>query len=245
MLVTNRRDGHATSARSRTGSTGSTRRCRSRASNSRSTNICCSPTSRCCSTPACAGSSRTSATRSPTVDAGRETAARLVQPCRGGRMRVAQPLARGGAASRALVRRARGDGLGRRHRPTARRAPLADGEVRRSRRPAGALDRRAARAAWLGDAAISTRRSTGTLFCGDLFTQPGIGEIAADRKRHPHARARNSASRSDLLLRTGRTPQATLARIAATEPETLACMHGSAWRGDGGGLIRALATALA
>jgi hypothetical protein len=28
------------------------------------------------------------------------------------------------------------------------------------------------------------------------------------------------------------------------EPTTLACMHGSAWRGDGGKLLRALADAL-
>jgi hypothetical protein len=27
-------------------------------------------------------------------------------------------------------------------------------------------------------------------------------------------------------------------------PETLACMHGSAWRGDGAALIRALADSL-
>jgi hypothetical protein len=32
-----------------------------------------------------------------------------------------------------------------------------------------------------------------------------------------------------------------LERLAATEPETLACMHGSAWRGDGATLLRALA----
>ena len=43
----------------------------------------------------------------------------------------------------------------------------------------------------------------------------------------------------------GPNTAATLARIAATEPETLACMHGSARRGDGGALIRALTAALA
>ena len=35
-----------------------------------------------------------------------------------------------------------------------------------------------------------------------------------------------------------------LARLAATEPATLACMHGSAWRGDGAALLEALADAL-
>ena len=34
---------------------------------------------------------------------------------------------------------------------------------------------------------------------------------------------------------------ATLERLAAEAPATLACMHGSAWRGDGAGLLRALA----
>jgi hypothetical protein len=33
-------------------------------------------------------------------------------------------------------------------------------------------------------------------------------------------------------------------RLAAAKPTTLACMHGSAWRGDGAKLLRALAEAL-
>jgi hypothetical protein len=35
-----------------------------------------------------------------------------------------------------------------------------------------------------------------------------------------------------------------LERLAATEPTTLACMHGSAWRGDGARLLRELADSL-
>jgi hypothetical protein len=35
-----------------------------------------------------------------------------------------------------------------------------------------------------------------------------------------------------------------LERLAASEPTTLACMHGSAWRGDGSSLLRALANEL-
>ncbi|WP_207951635.1 hypothetical protein [Pseudomaricurvus alcaniphilus] len=38
--------------------------------------------------------------------------------------------------------------------------------------------------------------------------------------------------------------RAVLERLAATRPTTLACMHGSAWRGDGAGLLRALADEL-
>lgn len=36
----------------------------------------------------------------------------------------------------------------------------------------------------------------------------------------------------------------TLARLAAERPTTLACMHGSAWRGDGAALLNALAASL-
>jgi hypothetical protein len=35
-----------------------------------------------------------------------------------------------------------------------------------------------------------------------------------------------------------------LERLAALAPSTMACMHGSAWRGDGARLIHALADAL-
>ena len=37
---------------------------------------------------------------------------------------------------------------------------------------------------------------------------------------------------------------AMLDRLASTKPTTLACMHGSAWRGDGAVLLRALADEL-
>jgi hypothetical protein len=39
--------------------------------------------------------------------------------------------------------------------------------------------------------------------------------------------------------------RAMLARLAALEPEVLACMHGPAWRGDGAGLLLALGERLA
>jgi len=37
---------------------------------------------------------------------------------------------------------------------------------------------------------------------------------------------------------------ATLERLAREEPQVLACMHGSAWRGDGASLLRALGRSL-
>ncbi len=38
--------------------------------------------------------------------------------------------------------------------------------------------------------------------------------------------------------------RAMLERLAATKPTTLACMHGSAWKGDGEKLLLALADTL-
>jgi hypothetical protein len=43
----------------------------------------------------------------------------------------------------------------------------------------------------------------------------------------------------------GRDTQDLLAKLADLNPEILACMHGSAWSGDGGELLRGLGKALA
>jgi len=85
--------------------------------------------------------------------------------------------------------------------------------------------------------------TTKTLFCGDLFTQPGIGErpLVDD-----DILASSEAFRSqmDYFAHSRDTPQL-LEKLAQLEPGVLACMHGSAWRGDGAGLLRSLNTALA
>ena len=83
----------------------------------------------------------------------------------------------------------------------------------------------------------------GTLFCGDLFTQPGTGAepLVEGDILGPSEEFRRPM---DYYAHGPDTPDV-LARIAATEPETLACMHGSAWRGQGGDMIRSLAAALA
>jgi hypothetical protein len=41
-----------------------------------------------------------------------------------------------------------------------------------------------------------------------------------------------------------RDTRATLERLATAAPTTLACMHGSTWKGDGAKLLRALAGAV-
>jgi len=43
----------------------------------------------------------------------------------------------------------------------------------------------------------------------------------------------------------GANTRPVLERLAALQPDTLACMHGSAYRGDGGALLRQLADELA
>lgn len=83
---------------------------------------------------------------------------------------------------------------------------------------------------------------TQTFFCGDLFTQPGAGEKALTEVDilGPSEGFRGAM---DYYAHTAQTPS-TLARLAAERPVTLACMHGSAWTGDGSSLLRQLAEAL-
>lgn len=84
---------------------------------------------------------------------------------------------------------------------------------------------------------------TGTLLCSDLFTQPGNGGQAStqDDILGPSEAFRRQM---DYYAHAPHTA-ATLQRLATTKPSTLACMHGSAWRGDGGALLQDLAKALA
>jgi flavorubredoxin len=84
--------------------------------------------------------------------------------------------------------------------------------------------------------------TTKTLFCGDLFTQGGAGKVAITDGDilGPSEAFRKPMDYYSHSPQTG----AMLERLAALSPATLACMHGSAWRGDGGALLRGLAGAL-
>ena len=81
-----------------------------------------------------------------------------------------------------------------------------------------------------------------TLFCGDLFTQPGRGDeaLVSSDILGPSEAFRVSM---DYYAHSTQT-QSLLEKLASFAPETLACMHGSSWRGDGGALLRALASEL-
>ena len=83
---------------------------------------------------------------------------------------------------------------------------------------------------------------TSTLFCGDLFTQGGadLPPITESDILGPSEAFRHQM---DYFSHT-KNARAMLERLASTNPTTLACMHGSAWRGDGAKLLRNLADAL-
>jgi flavorubredoxin len=83
---------------------------------------------------------------------------------------------------------------------------------------------------------------TRTLLCGDLFTQGGDGSPPLTES---DILGPSEAFRAPLdYFAHGANTGPILEALAATGPTTLACMHGSAWRGDGAALLRALAGAL-
>jgi len=83
---------------------------------------------------------------------------------------------------------------------------------------------------------------TRTLLCGDLFTQGGANHPALTESDilGPSEAFRQ---KMDYYSHT-KNGREMLERLASLEPRTLACMHGSAWEGDGGKLLRSLAEAL-
>jgi flavorubredoxin len=83
---------------------------------------------------------------------------------------------------------------------------------------------------------------TRTLLCGDLLSQGGSDNPAiteadvlgpSEAFRHEMDYYSHTSNAREMIE-----------RLAATQPATLACMHGSAWQGDGAKLLRALADAL-
>ena len=85
--------------------------------------------------------------------------------------------------------------------------------------------------------------TTGTLFCGDLFTQPGTGEraLVSDDILAPSEAFRLQMD----YFAHGRDTASLIEKLARLRPTRLACMHGSAWAGDGATLLRGLGASLA
>jgi flavorubredoxin len=94
--------------------------------------------------------------------------------------------------------------------------------------------------AW--ECGLLMEESTRTLLCGDLLTQGGaaLPPITESDILGPSEAFRQGM---DYYSHT-KNARALLEKLAATAPTTLACMHGSAWHGDGAKLLRALADAL-
>lgn len=90
--------------------------------------------------------------------------------------------------------------------------------------------------AW--EARVLFEESTGTLLCGDLFTQLGPGPALTDDDIvEPAGRAEDAFGATCLTPRTGPT----IRELAGLEPTTLAVMHGTCFSGNTAGALHALA----
>lgn len=93
------------------------------------------------------------------------------------------------------------------------------------------------------DCGILYDKTTGTLLCGDLFTQGG--------SECPPVTESDILGPSEMFRRPldyfahGAGMDAILEKLASLAPATLACQHGSAYRGDGAALLRELSRTLA
>jgi flavorubredoxin len=88
------------------------------------------------------------------------------------------------------------------------------------------------------DAGVMYEESTGTLLCGDLFTQLGDGApLTSGDIVGPAIAAEDLFKYSALSPGMG----ATIRALAGLAPRTLALMHGPSFSGDGAGALRALA----
>jgi flavorubredoxin len=118
---------------------------------------------------------------------------------------------------------------------------LADGEILQTgRRAFKWLDAPHVPHAW--ENGFMMELTTRTLLCGDLFTQGGAGAVAITES---DILGPSEAFRApmDYYAHAPHTA-ATLEKLAREQPQVLAVMHGSAWRGDGASLLRALSRSL-
>ena len=118
---------------------------------------------------------------------------------------------------------------------------LADGEsLRTGKRSVRWLDAPHVPHAW--ECGFLFEETAKTLFCGDLFTQGGKGEKALVETDlvGPSEEMRRGMD----YFSHGPGVRPVLERLAGLEPATLACMHGSAWRGAGKQALLALADAV-
>jgi hypothetical protein len=79
--------------------------------------------------------------------------------------------------------------------------------------------------------------------CGDLFAQPGT-EPPAITESDALVWEPSEAMRQEFPYAPIHGAGALLDKLAATEPQVLACMHGASYRGDGAALLHRLGAAL-
>jgi flavorubredoxin len=92
------------------------------------------------------------------------------------------------------------------------------------------------------ESALWFDETTGTLFAGDLFTHTGTGPAVTDHDLVGPALDAEAIFHATSL---GPAVPATVERLAALDPTTLAVMHGSSYHGDGGTQLKALAAGYA
>lgn len=92
------------------------------------------------------------------------------------------------------------------------------------------------------DCGFLTEEVTRTFLCGDLFTQGG-SKLPPLTESDILGPSEDFRHRMDYFSYTKNT-RAMLEQLASNNPTTLACMHGSAWSGDGALLLRTLADSL-
>jgi flavorubredoxin len=90
------------------------------------------------------------------------------------------------------------------------------------------------------DARVLYDETSGTLFCGDLFTHLGNGPAVTEGDVIGPAMEAESLFRSTSLAPDSAS---VFRKLGALEPSTLALMHGSSYRGKGGDALRDLAGA--
>lgn len=90
------------------------------------------------------------------------------------------------------------------------------------------------------EAQVLFDETTATLLCGDLLTQVGFGPALTTGDVLSPALAAEAAFRASTLAPHSGT---VLRGLGDLEPSTLAIMHGSSFRGDGGQVLRDLADA--
>lgn len=116
--------------------------------------------------------------------------------------------------------------------------PMADGEV---------LDLGRHRVRWFAtphlphgwECAMAFEETTSTLLCGDLFTQPGHQHVPVTEGDILES-SEKFRLQMDYFAHSPET-RMHLTRLSDLQPATLACMHGSAWRGNAASLLLKLA----